>query len=90
MYQAIKDLPDKDKIKEAMKLRKDKSTVDFVKQLMKSNLDYFELSEEEVREREKQYLMKEFGCEIGINEEYDPKGKKKFAIPLKPAIYVER
>ena len=67
MYQAIKDLPDKDKIKEAMKLRKDKSTVDFVKQLMKSNLDYFELSEEEVREREKQYLMHEFGCEIGIN-----------------------
>lgn len=36
MYQAIKDLPDKDKIKEAVKLRKDKSTVDFVKQLLKS------------------------------------------------------
>ena len=91
IFRAIKDLPDKDKIKEAMKLRKDKSTVDFVKQLMKSksNLDYFELSEEGVLEREKQYLMKEFGCEVGINEEYDPKGKKKFAIPLKPAIYVE-
>ncbi|MGB2842580.1 MAG: hypothetical protein WBC40_08935 [Halobacteriota archaeon] len=89
MYQAIKDLPDKDKIKEAMKLRKDKSTVDFVKQLLKSNLVYFELIEEEVLEREKQYLMHEFGCEIGVNEEYDPKGKKEFAIPLKPAIYVE-
>jgi leucyl-tRNA synthetase len=89
IFKAIKDLPDKDKIKEAMKLRKDKSTVDFVKQLMKSNLGYFELSEEEILEREKQYLMNEFGCEMVINEEYDPKGKKKFAIPLKPAIYVE-
>ncbi|MGB2727566.1 MAG: leucine--tRNA ligase [Halobacteriota archaeon] len=90
IFRTIKDLPDKDKIKEAMKLRKDKSTVDFVKLLMKSksNLDYFVLSEEEVLEREKEYLMKEFGCEIGVNEEYDPKGKKEFAIPLKPAIYV--
>ena len=88
IFKAIKDLPDKDKIKEAMKLRKDKSTVDFVKQLMKSNLGYFELREEEILEREKQYLMNEFGCEMVINEEYDPKGKKKFAIPLKPAIYM--
>lgn len=89
MYRAIKDLSDRDKIKEAMKLRKDKSTVDFVKQLMKSNLDYFVLKEEEVLEREKEYLMREFGCEVGVNEEYDSKGKKKFAIPLKPAIYLE-
>jgi leucyl-tRNA synthetase len=89
IFKAMEDLPDKDKIKEAMKLRKDKSTVDFVKHLMRSNLVYFELGEEEILEREKQYLMREFGCEVGINEEYDPKGKKKFAIPLKPAIYVK-
>ncbi len=89
IFRAIRDLPDKDKIKEAMQLRKDKSTVDFVKRVMKSNLAYFELNESEILEREKEYLMREFGCEIGINAEYDPKGKKKFAIPLKPAIYVE-
>ncbi|MEA1956755.1 MAG: leucine--tRNA ligase [Euryarchaeota archaeon] len=89
VFRAIKDLPERDKIKEAMKLRKDKSTVDFVKRVTKSNLDYFELNEREILEREKAYLTKEFGCEIGINEEHDPKGKKKFAIPLKPAIYVE-
>jgi leucyl-tRNA synthetase len=100
LFKAIKDLPDKDKIREAMKLRKDKSTVDFVKQMMK-NLSlkkkalpkkeytlYFELDETEILEREKEYLKKEFGCEILINEEYDPKGKKRFAIPLKPAIFV--
>jgi leucyl-tRNA synthetase len=89
LFRAIKDLPDKDKIREAMKLRKEKSTVDFVKQVMKSKLDYFELCEPEVIEREKEYLAKEFGCEIGLNEEHDPKGKKKFAVPLKPAIFVD-
>ncbi|MCK4398226.1 MAG: class I tRNA ligase family protein, partial [Methanophagales archaeon] len=89
VFRAIKDLPERDKIKEAMKLRKDKSTVDFAKRVIKSNLDYFELNETEILEREKAYLTKEFGCEIGINEEHDPKDKRKFAIPLKPAIYVE-
>ncbi|MGB3459150.1 MAG: leucine--tRNA ligase, partial [Halobacteriota archaeon] len=102
IFEAIKDLPDKDKIKEAMKLRKDNllSTVDFVKQMMKNislkkkalpKKDYtlfFELDEAEVLAREREYLAKEFGCEILINDEYDPKGKQKFAIPLKPAIYV--
>jgi leucyl-tRNA synthetase len=100
VFRAIKDLQDKDKIREAMKLREDKSTVDFVKQVMK-NLSlkkkalpkkdytlYFELEEAEVLAREKEYLAKEFGCEILINAQYDPKGKKRFAIPLKPAIYV--
>jgi leucyl-tRNA synthetase len=89
IFRVIKDLPDKDKIREAMKLRKDKSTVEFVKQVMKSKLDYFELGEPEVIEREKEYLAKEFGCEIGLNEEHDPKGKKRFAVPLKPAIFVD-
>ena len=102
IFSAIKDLQDKDKIREAMKLRKDNllSTVDFVKQVMK-NLSlkkkalpkkdytlYFELDEAEVLAREREYLAKEFGCEVLINEVYDPKGKKRFAIPLKPAIYV--
>ena len=102
IFKTINDLPNKDKIKETMKLRKDKSTVDFVKRVIK-NLSlkkkalpkkdytlYFELNEREILEREKAYLTKEFGCEIGINEEHDPKGKRKFAIPLKPAIYVEK
>ena len=36
VFRAIKDLPERDKIKEAMKLRKDKSTVDFVKRVIKN------------------------------------------------------
>ena len=100
IFRAIKDVQDKDKIKEAMKLRKDKTTVDFVKQVMKNlslkkkalpkkeNTLSFELDEAGVLERESEYLTDVFGCEIRINEEYDPKGKKRFAIPLKPAIFV--
>jgi leucyl-tRNA synthetase len=99
LFKALRDVPDSEKLKEAMAIRRDKSTVNFVKQLMKNQSLkkntlpkedlYFELREAEFLEREKGYLQKEFGCEIGINEEYDPKGKKTFAIPLKPAIYVE-
>lgn len=89
LFKALKDVPDKDKIKEAMQIRKDKSTMDFVKLLVKSNQDYFERNEKAILEREQEFLTKAFGCEIGLNEDYDPKGKKKFALPLKPAIYVE-
>ncbi len=89
LFKALKDVPDKDKIKAAMQLRKDKSTVNFVKQLMKSNLGYYELTEQEILERERDYLTREFGCTLAINEDYDPKDKKKFTLPLKPAIYVE-
>ncbi|MBE0516593.1 MAG: leucine--tRNA ligase [Methanophagales archaeon] len=89
IFKALKDVPDKDKIKAALRIRKDTSTVDFVKLVLKSNRVYFELNEERILERERGYLTKEFGCEIGINEEYDPRGKKRFALPLKPAIYVE-
>ena len=79
IFRAINDLQNKDKIREAMKLRKDKSTVDFVKQVMKnlsfkkkalSKKDYtlfFELNEMEVLACEKEYLTNEFGCEILIN-----------------------
>jgi hypothetical protein len=59
-----------------------------VKQLLKRNIEYAELDESAILARERAYLSREFGCEIGINEEYDPTGKRTFAIPLKPAIYV--
>ncbi|RZN34673.1 MAG: leucine--tRNA ligase [Methanophagales archaeon ANME-1-THS] len=89
IFKALKDVPEKDRIKEALKLRRDKSTVEFVQQLQKNNLEYFALNERAVLDRERAYLTKEFGCALRINEEYDPKGKKRFALPLKPAIYVE-
>ena len=40
------------------------------------------------------YLRKLFSCEIKIfsaddKDIYDPKGKRSFAIPLRPAIFIE-
>ncbi len=88
ILRAIKDVPAKARIKEAMRLRKDKTTLEFVKRVMKSDIEYFELNEEEVLARECGYLERVFGCEIAINSEYDPGNKRGVAIPLKPAIYV--
>ena len=100
VLRAIKDVEDKDKIREAMKFRKDKTTVEFVKRAMKilplkkkasskeGTSSYFELDEEAILEREREYLMHEFGCEVEINSDYDPENKRRLAIPLKPAIYV--
>ncbi len=88
LFTALKDVPDKEKIREAMQIRKEKSTVNFMKQLLKSNVEYAELDESAILAREQAFLRREFGCEIGINEEHDPTGKRAFAIPLKPAIYV--
>ena len=82
-----------------MKFRKDKTTAEFVKRAMKiltlrkasskeGANSYFELDEEAVLEREREYLMHVFGCEVEINSDYDPENKRRLAIPLKPAIYV--
>ncbi len=93
VLRAIRDVPDKDKIREAMKLRRDRTTAEFVKRVLKlkkgEEYQYHELNEEAVLAREREYLMQEFGCEVAINEDYDPGDKRKFAIPLKPALYVE-
>ena len=99
VLRAIKDVEDRDKIREAMKFRKDKTTAEFVKRAMKiltlrkasskeEASSYFELDEEAVLEREREYLMHVFGCEVEINSDYDPENKRRLAIPLKPAIYV--
>ncbi|EHP89100.1 leucine--tRNA ligase [Methanotorris formicicus] len=46
------------------------------------------INEEEILNNAKEFLEKEFGAEVIINGE-DIKGKKKYAIPYKPAIYLE-
>ncbi len=89
IFRAIKDAPPKDAIKIAMGIRKDKSTVDFVKRLLKEKMSYREMDEERVLEEAKQYISSEIGAEIIINGNYDPKNKRRYALPLKPAIYIE-
>jgi len=89
IFKAIKDVSPKDAIKEAMKVRKDKSTIDFVKRLLREKMKYVEIDEIVTLEKIKKSLEKILSAEIQINPEYDPKGKRKYALPLKPAIYIE-
>ncbi len=46
------------------------------------------LDEEKILSQNKEFLEKEFNAEIVINGE-DKGNKKRFAIPMKPAIYIE-
>ncbi len=89
VLRAINDVPPKDAIREAMKVRKGKETATLVKQLLKNKIKYVEIDEESVLERDKGYIEKAFNAEVVINSSYDPKNKRRFAIPMKPAIYVE-
>ncbi len=89
IFRAIKDVSPKEAIKEAMKIRKDKSTVDFVKRLLKEKIRFVEIDENALLEREKQKIESILGAPIVINPDYDPKSKRKYALPLKPAIYIE-
>lgn len=51
------------------------------------------INEYAVLKSAKDFLSKQFGCEVVIQREdkanYDPKNKAKDAMPLKPAIYIE-
>ncbi len=89
IFKAIKDVSPKDAIREAMKIRKDKSTVDFVKKLLKEKLRYVEIDEHSILLRERAQLENILKAKIEIDSDYDPKQKRRFALPLKPAIYIE-
>ncbi|OYT51314.1 MAG: hypothetical protein B6U76_11190, partial [Desulfurococcales archaeon ex4484_217_2] len=72
-----------------------KSLIDFIMPLSEEYYDTLaSLDEEEVLKENLQYLKRMLGLEkvFVMNEErtnYDPKGKAKYAIPWKPAIYIE-
>ena len=89
VFKAIKDVSPKDAIKVAIKIRKEKDTVNFVKRMIKEKIKYMEIDEKKVLGREKKYIERELGVDVEINSSYDPKNKRDFAIPLKPAIYME-
>ena len=64
-----------------------------MKDLSKVRKDVVYLDEKLLLNDSKEFLQKEFGCEFEIVDEdeamYDPMNKRKNAIPLKPAIYIE-
>ncbi len=89
IFSALKDTTPREAMKIAMQIRKGKETADFVKRLLKEHLEYREIDEIRVLKESSEYLQKETGAEIIINAEYDPKKKRRFSLPLKPAIYIE-
>ncbi|AGB04905.1 leucyl-tRNA synthetase [Aciduliprofundum sp. MAR08-339] len=89
IFNALKDSTPREAMKIAMRIRKGKETADFVKRLLKEHLEYREIDEIRVLKESSEYLQKETGAEIIINAEYDPKKKRRFSLPLKPAIYIE-
>jgi len=89
IFRAIKDAAPKEAMKIAMRIKKGKDTADFVKRLLKERLRYVEIDEDSVLKEAADYLAEECDAEIVINSDYDPKNKRKFALPLKPAIYME-
>ncbi len=89
VFRAIKDVSPKEAIKEAMKIRKDKSTVDFVKRLLKEKIKFVKIDESALLEREKSKIERILGASVIIDSTHDPKNKRRFALPLKPAIYIE-
>ncbi len=89
IFREISKVSPKEAMKVAMKLRPGKDTSLFVKRLLKERMEYREIDEQKVLEESIEYLMRETGAEIVINGDYDPKNKRRFAMPLKPAIYIE-
>ncbi len=92
VFESIKDASARDAMRLAMSsgVNVDKGEIaKFVKRLLKERVQYRDINEEEVLNREREYIMREIGAEVLINSSYDPKNKRRFAIPLRPAIYIE-
>lgn len=70
--------------------KKGKEVANLVNKLIKERVFEIKRIDEEKALREaKDFIEKELGLEIIINPEEDKGGKKKQAMPMKPAIYVE-
>ncbi|PKP56557.1 MAG: hypothetical protein CVT88_10065 [Candidatus Altiarchaeales archaeon HGW-Altiarchaeales-1] len=84
----IKDVMADEKFK-----KHSKDVVAIMQKTHKGDIKFIPTIEEEVRMtgEAKEFLEKELNLkiEIDVNADYDPKGTRKFAMPLKPAIYIE-
>jgi len=45
--------------------------------------------ENDILNEAKEFLEKEIGCSVTVNPKEDPQNKARFALPVKPAIYIE-
>ncbi len=95
MWKILKEINDakpKDAMRIAMKIYVNAPREDvakFVKRVLKEKIKYREIDEVQALMREREYIERETGAKVFINSDYDPVGKKKMALPTKPAIYIE-
>ncbi|CEG11352.1 Leucine--tRNA ligase [groundwater metagenome] len=84
----IKDVMADEKFK-----RHSKEVINIMKKTHQQDIKFIPSIEEESGKIEgaKEFLEKELNLkvEISVNADYDPKETRKFAMPLKPAIYIE-
>ncbi len=93
----FKKIADGKTIKEIMaeeKFKKhSKDVVAIIQKIHKTDIKFIPCLEEEIKkiENAKEFLEKELNLNVIIEKEgnYDPKGVRKFAMPLKPSIYIE-
>ncbi len=91
-FDVVEGLANGEKPGEIIKRYEDKKAVSsFIKQAMREGLtrEFRRVDELEVLENNRERISKETGLEIEVNSNYDPAGKSKRALPMRPAIYLE-
>lgn len=83
----------KDVMKEGKFKQHSKEVLSIMQKTYEDDVKFIPAAAEEIKkiEEAKKFLEKELNLEINIdvNATYDPKGSRRFAMPLKPAIYIE-
>ena len=79
----------KDVMKDEKMRKKGKIVSKLINELIKNRIFSKKIDEADILKESKEFIEKEVGMKLKINDEYDPRNKKIFAIPTKPAIYIE-
>jgi len=70
--------------------KRGKDVSKLIQRLIKDRaFDFKRIDEEKALRQAKDFIERETGLEIVINPEEDKGGKKKQAMPMKPAVYIE-
>ncbi|MCK4247518.1 MAG: leucine--tRNA ligase, partial [Methanomicrobia archaeon] len=79
----------KDVMKDEKMRKKGKIVSKLINELIKNRIFSKRIDEADILKESREFIEKEVGMALKINNDYDPRNKKVFAIPTKPAIYIE-
>jgi len=94
LYKAIKEGKTIRVLMQDLEIRKHGKEAAKLMQTRKEELPEFLFNQQqelELLESSKAFLEREFSCRVEIQKEptHDPEGKSKYALPMKPGIYIE-